>query len=80
MGLAACDLFTNEEIFQKVFLYVPTVGLEEYNESFGSLGFDTTNLFYNLGDIALVQFYVFYLAIKLIVKKKDYDILVDIFP
>ena len=54
MGLAALDLFTNDTIFTEVLCYVPTVGLDPYNEQFEELGFETSSLVYNLGDLSLI--------------------------
>jgi hypothetical protein len=69
MGLAACDLFTSEELFQDVFQYRPTVGLDAHSPKFEALGFDTRNFFFNLGDISIIQFYPLYLSIKAIFQK-----------
>jgi hypothetical protein len=54
MGLASCDLFTNEEVLTNVFLFSPTVGLEPYNDNFENLGFETSSIIYNLGDLAVI--------------------------
>jgi hypothetical protein len=69
MGLASCDLFTNEEIFAKVFFFTPTVGLEPYNDNFESLGFESASMIYNLGDLAVIQFYLLFLIIFLLIAK-----------
>lgn len=54
MGLASCDLFTDEEIFKTAFNYNPTVGLDSYNDNFDSLGFGSASIVYNLGDLAVI--------------------------
>jgi hypothetical protein len=50
-------------------MYNPEIGHDPYNEKFSTLGFDTKVFFYNLGDISVLQFYVVYLVIKLLIQK-----------
>jgi hypothetical protein len=69
MGLASCDLFTNEEIFANVFFFTPTVGLEPYNDNFENLGFESASMIYNLGDLAVIQFYLLFLILFLLIAK-----------
>jgi hypothetical protein len=54
MGLASCDLFTNEEIWRTVFHFEPSQGMEPYNDNFDALGFETSSIIYNLGDLAII--------------------------
>jgi hypothetical protein len=69
MGLASCDLFTNEEVFTNVFFFTPTVGLEPYNDNFENLGLDSASMVYNLGDLAVIQFYLLFLILFLLIAK-----------
>jgi len=52
--LASCNLFTDEAIFQQVFYFEPTLGLDPYNDSFDTLGFGSASMVYNLGDLAII--------------------------
>jgi hypothetical protein len=54
MGLASCDLVTNDHVWG--FLdYEPSeeLTLTPYNDRFEELGFETKSMVYNLGDLAL---------------------------
>jgi hypothetical protein len=55
MGLASCDLVTNDYVFINILHYEPSEGLtlSPYNDRFEELGFDSMSMVYNLGDLAL---------------------------
>ena len=53
IDIASLDLFTNEELWEDTFNYVPVDGMDEYNERFSLLGYDSQSTIYNLGDISL---------------------------
>ena len=66
LDLAVLDIFTSEEIFSETFNYTPTIGLEEYGDRFTLLGYDTMSVVYNLGDLAIIQFYIGIIILKVI--------------
>jgi hypothetical protein len=71
MGIASCDLVTNDYVFVEILYYEPTSEqtLTPYNESFEDLGFETKSMVYNLGDLALIQFYILVLIAYLVILK-----------
>ena len=54
MDIASGDLFTSEEMFMKWFFFNPVEGLDSYNDNFDALGFGTSNIIFNMGDLAVI--------------------------
>jgi hypothetical protein len=53
-------LVGTEDLFAGVFNYEPTKGMEPYNERFLMLKYESTSVVYNLGDVSLIQFWIFF--------------------
>jgi hypothetical protein len=60
INIATLDLLTSETMFSATFDYNPMYGMSEYNDRFGLLGYDTQSVVYNLGDLSVLQFWVFF--------------------
>ena len=73
ISIAQLDLFTDENTYSNTLNYNPIYGMEELNERFDLLGYDTQSMVYNLGDLSLIQFWIFikliYLGIYFLLSK-----------
>ena len=54
ISIASLDLMTDENFFSNTLDYNPQDGMVAYNERFELLGYDTTSIVYNLGDMSLL--------------------------
>ena len=54
ISIAQLDLFTDEATFSETFNYNPEDCMEEFDDRFTLLGFDTTSIIYNLGDLSII--------------------------
>jgi hypothetical protein len=59
IGIAQLDLITDDDLWVGTFNYEPSVGMDPFNNRFELLSYETKSIIYNLGDLSIMQFYVF---------------------
>jgi hypothetical protein len=54
MSLAQLDLITSEDTYANTLNYNPVDGMDEFRVRFTLLGYDTTSMVYNCGDLSIL--------------------------
>jgi hypothetical protein len=60
ISIASLDLLTDETMYSETFGHNPLYGMNEFNSRFTLIGFDSCSPVYNMGDLAVLQFWVFF--------------------
>jgi hypothetical protein len=69
LEIAQLDLFGTEALFGNTFNYEPKEGMEPFNDRFLLLKYETQSVVYNLGDVSVIQFWIFVKIILYVVYK-----------